>query len=73
MALDGGSHPDLLAGLGIKRRDASNYAEFATRHAGDDQPLGDDRHCGDGVAFSVVTNFLFPDHLAGVLVQRHQN
>ena len=59
-------------GLRITRFDAADDAELAARHAGQQQPFGDQR-CGRGrVAVGVVVDLLLPDHLAGVLVQRDE-
>jgi hypothetical protein len=67
-----GRDPHHLAGLRITRLDAADDAEFATRHAGQQQALGDDRRGGVRVPTLIVVDLFLPHDLAGVLVERDQ-
>ena len=77
MALDEGTHPDFFTGIRIAGEQLADHAELVTGAAVDDQHLAglavfdDGRRAGHGVAGGVIAEFLVPDHLAGVLVQRH--
>src|SRR5690606_801193 len=77
VTFDEGPHPDFLASSGITGKQLADHAELVTGGAVDQQRLAgllilDDGRCpGHGVTGTVITELLPPDHLAGVLVQRH--
>lgn len=76
MALDKGAHPDFLAGIDIAGIKLADHAEFIARAAMDQHDaagflvLDDGRGAGHRVADLVIAEFLAPDDLAGLAVQR---
>ena len=72
VAFDHRTGPDQFAGLGVTCVNTTDDAEFATRHAGNDQALHDQRSGGVRIAGRELVELLFPNDLAGVLVEGHQ-
>ena len=72
VAFNRGAGPDQLASFRVARINAADHAELATGQAGQQQAVSDQRSGGGAVASGVIVDFFFPDHFAGVLVQRHQ-
>ena len=71
------AHPDLLAGVGVPREQLPEHAKFIAGRAVNQQHLAgllvldDERRAGHGIAGRVIAEFLLPDRLAGLPVQRH--
>ncbi|MNM28852.1 hypothetical protein D3C81_393720 [compost metagenome] len=70
--LDRRARPHQVARHGVARLDPADDAEFAARHARQQQAFGDQRCGRHRVAGRIVVDFFLPDDLARVLVQRHQ-
>ena len=72
MALDRRTAPHEVARHRIARFDPAHDAEFTARHARQQQAFGDQRRGRHRIAGRIIVDFLFPDDLARVLVQRHE-
>src|ERR1051325_1996021 len=70
-ACGGIAAPELLAGRGIPAVEETARPEFGPGAAGDQHPVRDQRRDGERVAFLPLGHFLFPQLLAGLLVERH--
>src|SRR5207244_1940693 len=65
-------YPDELPGFRVACFDATDDTELATGHAGNDQPLRDERSRRVAIARGVVIDLFLPAELAGVMVERDE-
>ncbi len=64
--------PDMLAGVGVIGVDMAADAEVAAAEAGNDHAVVIKRRAGDRIALGRVLGLDFPQHLAGLLVERDE-